>query len=103
MVKTAFDPLSAKQNVLALAFVDELRKYEVRQLEVFKTLLSAFMERYEQAAEAIQARGQVDASRITPAVAQKVAAFQTRNIWSGIKVSISEHPPPSSTPETNPL
>jgi len=89
MIKTAFDPLSSKQNVLALAFVDELRKYEVRQLEVFKTLLSAFAERFEQAAEAIKARGRLDSSRVTPAVAQKVIAFQTRNVWAGIKVCLS--------------
>ena len=89
MIKTAFDPLSTRQNVLALAFVDELRKYEVRQLEVFKTLLSAFVERFEQAGEAIKARGRLDSSRVTPAVAQKATAFQARNVWAGIKVCLS--------------
>lgn len=85
-IKKAFDPISSRQNTLLLTFVDELRQYDVKNTESYKSLLGAVKESFQQAIEDIQSRGQLDVPHITPTAAQKVAAFQTRNVWAGIKV-----------------
>lgn len=86
IAKAAFDPFSSKHCKLARAFVDELRKYEVKQTDKYKALLTTLADCFVLAVEEIKSRGRIDLSQVAPSMGAKVAAFNTRNLWAGIKV-----------------